>query len=117
LISVNPRWSAVDFLVLLAAALQELLNHAIQIGIARAKAPGKPVSTALGNSLAVGNHLKLTGLARRNHGVNAEPLLDEVRETRDLGFVVLSRRAGTYLNLHSVLDSVAISSLPALSPP
>jgi hypothetical protein len=88
---------------LLAAALHQLLNHAIEIGIACPKAPGKPVSTALGNCLAVGNHFKLTGFAGRNHGVNAEPLFYEVRETRDLGLIVLSSRAGTYLNLHSVL--------------
>jgi len=88
------------YFVLLAAALLQLLNHAIEIGIARAKAPGKPVSTTLGNALAVGNYLKLAGFARCNLGVNAEPLLDKVRETRDLGLIVLSSWAGTYLNLH-----------------
>jgi hypothetical protein len=86
-------------------ALLELLNHAIEIGIAGAKASCEPVSAALRNTLAVGDYLKLTGLPRRNHGFNAEPLLDEGRETRDLSLVVLSRWAGNYLDLHSVLQS------------
>jgi len=85
--------------------LLEPLNHAIQIGIAGAKASCEPVSTALGDFLAIGDHLKLAFPAMRNHGVNTEPLLDEGRETRDLGLVVLSGRAGYYLDLHSVLQS------------
>ena len=87
------------------SALLEPLNHAIQIGITRAKAPCEPVSAALGDFLAIGDHLKLAFPAMRNHGVNAEPLLDEGRETRDLGLVVLSSRAGKDLDLHSVLQS------------
>jgi hypothetical protein len=103
-------------------ALLELLNHAIEIGIAGAKAPGKPVSAALGNCLAIGKHFKLAGLARRNHGVNAEPLLDKGRETRNLGFIVLSSRAGTYLNLHSgspnlLLGGCPVAKLPKLPLP
>jgi hypothetical protein len=82
-----------------------MLDYTVEIGIAGAKAPCEPVSTALGNSLAIGDHLKLTGLARRKHSFNAEPLLDEGQETRDLGFVVLSRGAGNYLDLHCVLQS------------
>jgi hypothetical protein len=86
-------------------ALFEQVDHALQIGIASAEAPCKPVSTTLGNCLTIGDHLKLTSCARCNHGCNAETLLYEGRETRDLGFVVLSGRAGDYLNLHSVLQS------------
>jgi hypothetical protein len=67
--------------------------------LAGAKAPCKPVSAALGD------HLKLAFLAPCNQGFKAEPLLDEGRETRDLGVVVLSGRAGKYLDLHSVLQS------------
>jgi hypothetical protein len=81
-------------------ALLQLRNYAVKIRIAGAKAPCKPVSTTLRNSLAIGKHFKLTGLARRNHGLNAEPLFNEVSETRDLGFIILSSRAGTYFNLH-----------------
>ena len=86
-------------------ALLELLNHSFQIGIPGAELPCEPVSTAFGDFLAVGDHLKLAFPAMRNHGVNAEPLLDEGRETRDLGLVVLSGRAGKYFDLHSVLQS------------
>lgn len=86
-------------------ALLELLNYAMQIGIAGAKAPREPGATTIGNFLAIGDHLKLAFPAMRNHGVNAEALLDEGRETRDLGLVVLSSRAGNYLDLHSVLQS------------
>ena len=80
--------------------LLELLDDAIEIGIARAKAPCEPVPTALGNPLAVRDHLELTGLTRRNDGFNAQALLDEGHETRDLGLVVLSRRAVNDFYLH-----------------
>jgi hypothetical protein len=88
----------------LAAALLKLINYAIQVRIAGAKASGEPVAAALGYWLAVGQHFKLTGLARRNHGVNAEPLFNHGRETRSLGLVVSSSGAGEYLNFHCVLQ-------------
>jgi len=53
-----------------------LLDHVIEIGIARAKAPRQPIPTAFGNPLAVSDNLELTGFPRRNDGVNAEALLD-----------------------------------------
>jgi hypothetical protein len=81
-----------------------LLNHAFEIGIACAKAPGEPVSTALGYFLSISQDFKLTCFTWRNHSFSAKPLLNEVHETRDLGFIVLSRWAGTYLNFHSVLQ-------------
>ncbi len=84
-------------------ALFQLVNHAIEIGIASAKFSCEPVSTALSDLLAIGNHLKLPRLARLIDGFNAEPLLDEGRETRDLGLVVLSGRTGKYLDFHSGL--------------
>ena len=52
-------------------ALLELFDHAIEIGIAGAKATCEPVPTSLGNPLAVRDHLELTGLTRRNDGFNA----------------------------------------------
>jgi hypothetical protein len=55
----------------LAAAFLELIHHATQIWIAGAEASGKPVSTALRDSLTIGQYLKLASLARRNHSVNA----------------------------------------------
>jgi hypothetical protein len=81
-----------------------LVHHAIQIRIAGAKASGEPVAAAFHHRLAIGQHLKLAGLSRRNHGINAQPLFNQGRETRGLGFVVSSRWAGTYLNFHSVLQ-------------
>jgi len=86
--------------------LLDPLNHPIQFGIAGAKAPREPVSSAPSNALAVGDHFKLTSLARYNHGSNAEALLYEGHETRDLGLVVLSGRAGNYLDLHSPFSSL-----------
>jgi hypothetical protein len=50
--------------------------------------------------LTVRDHLELTGLTRRNDGFNVQALLDEGRETRDLGTVVLSRRAMNDFDLH-----------------
>jgi hypothetical protein len=85
----------------LAAAFLELVNHAIEIRVAGAKASGEPVAAAFCYSLAIGQHVKLASLSRRNHGVNAQPLFDHGCETRGLGFVALSRRAGMDLNLHS----------------
>jgi len=93
------------------AAPLDLLDHAIEIGIAGAKAPCEPVSTALCNPLAVSDNLELTGLPRRNNGFNVEALLDEVRETRDLGFVVLSCRAVNDLDLHLFSNLLRVGQL------
>jgi hypothetical protein len=91
----------------------ELLDHAIEIGIARAKAPSEPIPTALGNPLAVSDNLELADLPWRNDGFNVEALLDEGHETRDLDLVVLSRRAVNDLDLHSVPQSASCSHLVA----
>jgi hypothetical protein len=56
--------------------LFELLDHAIEVGIAGPKAPCEPASTTLGYPLAVGDNLELTMLARRKDGFNAESILD-----------------------------------------
>ena len=80
--------------------LRELLDHTFEIGIAGAKAPCEPVPTALGNLLAVRDHLELTELTRRKDGFNAEARFDEGHETRDLDLVVLSRRTVNDLDLH-----------------
>jgi len=85
--------------------LLELLDHAIEIGIAGAKAPCEPVPTALGYPLAVSDNLELTVLTRRNDGFNVQAILNEGHETRDLGFIVLSRRAVNDLDLHFVPQS------------
>lgn len=81
-------------------ALLQLLYHAFQIRIAGAKASRDKVSAALSDRHSIGDYLKLPCLARRNHWINAQPFFDEVCETRDLGLIVLSGRAGTYLDFH-----------------
>ena len=86
-------------------ALLELLDHAVEVGVAGAKAPCEPVSTALGYPLAVSDNLELTVLTRRNDGFNVQAILNEGHETRDLGFIVLSCRAVNDLDLHFVLQS------------
>jgi hypothetical protein len=85
-------------------------EHAIEIGIPGAKAPREPVPAALRNPLAVRNHLELAGLTRRNDSVNIQALLDEGRETRDLGFVVLSSRTVNDFDLHFAHPSVSCSA-------
>ena len=90
--------------------LLELLYHAIEIGIAAAQAACEPVPTSLGNPFAVCDHVELTGLTRRNDRINAEALLDEGHETRDLDLVVLSRRAVHNFDLHSVFKLLNASS-------
>jgi hypothetical protein len=85
--------------------LLELLDQAIKIGVACAEASREPVSAALGNQLAVREHLELTGLTRPKNRFNAQATLDEGHETRDLDLVVLSRRAVNDFDLHSVRQS------------
>jgi hypothetical protein len=85
--------------------LLNLGDNAFEIRVAGAKAPGEPVSTSLSDTLTVHQHLKLTRFTWRSHGVNAEAVLDEGHETRDLGLVVLSRGAVHDLNLHGTLLS------------
>jgi len=46
----------------IGTVLRELLDHTFEIRIAGAKAPCEPVPTALGNLLAVRDHLELTVL-------------------------------------------------------
>lgn len=87
--------------------LLKLLHHSIQIRIPSAKLPREPISAALGNLLAVRKHLELTRLPRRKDGLNPQALLDEGHETRDLNFVVFSRRAMHDFHFHSVLPSAA----------
>jgi hypothetical protein len=77
-------------------------NHFVEIGVASAEAPSEPVSTPLGNLLAVGHHVKLTSRAGSEQCCDAEALFYEGRETRDLGFIVLSGWTGDDFNFHSV---------------
>jgi hypothetical protein len=93
-----PRWFA-------CAVLFELLDNAFEIGIAGAQFPREPVAAALDNPLAIRDHLELTGFTRRSDGFNAQAILDEVHETRDLGFVALSRGTVNDFDFHLILQS------------
>ena len=85
----------------------DLLNHAVEVGITPAETSSEPVPAALTNFLSVRDNLKLTGFSTRDDGFNIETLLDEGRETRNLGFVVPSRWAVNNLNLHCVRSLAA----------
>ena len=87
------------------AALLQFLYHAIQIRIPSAKASCEPVPPSLCDLLAIRHHIELTSLSRRKYHFHIQPILDEVHETRDLYFVVLSRRAVNDFDLHSILRS------------
>ena len=86
--------------------LLELVDHVIEIGIACPEAPSESISATRGDSLAVRDHVELPRLAGPSHGFDFKALLDEGHETRDLGSVVLSRRAVHDLDLHSALQSL-----------
>jgi len=87
------------------AVFFQLLDHPFQVGIAGAKAPCEPVPSALGDLLAIRDHSKLTGLPGRKYHFHVWAILEEVHETRDLYFVVLSRRAVNDFDLHGILWS------------
>lgn len=93
--------------------LFELLDHSFDIGIAGAKLPCEPVPAALGNLLPVRDHLELTSFAGRQYRFNAQALLDEGHETRDLDLVVLSGRAVNDFDFHCVLQSASCSQVVA----
>jgi hypothetical protein len=78
----------------------EFIDHAIETGIAGAKASRDPVPAARRDPLAVRQHIKLAMLTRRANGLDVQAPLDQGHETRDLGLVVLSRRTVNYLDLH-----------------
>jgi hypothetical protein len=86
---------------LLRGALFQLLHYGFKVGISGAKAPREPVAAALDESFTIGDHRELPGLSRRDHGLHTQPFLDEVRETRGLGLIARSGRAGTDFNLHA----------------
>jgi hypothetical protein len=75
-------------------------DDGVEIRVTSAKAPCEPVTTAFRDSLAIRDHVELAWFARRRYSVNAEALLNEGHETRDLGPVVLSRRTVHDLDLH-----------------
>jgi len=95
------------------AAFLKQLNDTLRIRIPGTEAPREPVSTALGNLLAVDDDVKLATLSRGNRCGDTKPFLYQGRETRDLGFVVLSGRARHYLYVHLLLQVFgAVANMP-----
>jgi hypothetical protein len=88
-----------------AIFFRELSDDFLKVGITRAKAAREPVSAAFGDSFAVCEYVKLADLARRTNSIDAQALLDQGHETRDLGAVVLSGRTVNDFDLHGVLPS------------
>ena len=81
--------------------LLDLVYYGFQIGITNTKAPREPVAAALGYIYAVRDYGELSGLTGRNNNLNAQPLLNEGHETRDLDLVgVLSCWAVNDFDFH-----------------
>lgn len=91
----------------------ETLDHAVEIRIAGAEAACEPIPAALGNLLAVSKYVELPGLARCAKHFNIQTLLDLGHETRDLGFVILSRWAVNDFYLH--FGSISFAAVSYLS--
>ena len=96
-----------------AREVLELLDDGFEIRVTCPKPACEPIPTALRNCLTVGDDVELTDLARCNCRVDAEPLLNEGRETRGLPLVALSCRAVDDLDLHCVLQSLLFSNFRA----
>lgn len=79
------------------------LDYALKIRIAGAKLSGNPVPTATCDLRTISDYVELSGFSWPCYSVDIESLLNEGRETRDLGFVILSCRAVNDFDLHSVL--------------
>ena len=87
------------------ALLLELVDHVVEVGTACPKAPSEPVPATRG--IPCRPRSRRTAPARRaGSPLDVKALLDEGHETRDLGSVVLSRRAVHDLDLHSALQSL-----------
>lgn len=89
----------------MGALLVELIDNAVEVGIACAESAREPISAARGDRLAIRNHVKLAGVARSNHGFNAETVLDQGREPRDLRAIVVSGGAMDDFNFHGFSPS------------
>jgi hypothetical protein len=88
---------------LLGHELLELIDHALEIWKAGAEEhAGDHIPAARGDRTVVRYHVKLTGLAGLDDGVDVEALLDEGDETRRLDPGAVSRGARTDLDLHII---------------
>lgn len=93
----------------------ELLDDGLEIRVTCAKLACEPIPTARRNCLTVGDDVELTDLARPNYRFEAEPLLNEGRETRGFPFVAVSCRAVNNLDFHCVLQSIRFSNFRVAS--
>ena len=80
--------------------LCEQINHIPGLGIACTEAASEPITATMNECFIIGAHVELPGCAGREHDIDMEALLDEGRETRSLGFIVLSGGAVVNLDLH-----------------
>ena len=81
-------------------------DDALEIGIAGTEAAREPVPATLGDFFTVGEDVELALLSGCGHGFHTQAFLDEGHETRDLGLVVVSRRAVDDLDLHASSELV-----------
>jgi len=80
--------------------LFDQIDHAVEVRVACAETSGEPVPTATRDRLIVSDDVELAGAAVREHGIDIETLLDQGRETRSLGLVVLSGWTVAYRDCH-----------------
>jgi hypothetical protein len=89
-----------------------LLDDAVQFGIPSAKAAREPIAATRRNGFAIHDHVKLTSRTGYFYSFDTQALLNEGHETRDLGFVVGSRRAMNDFDFHFVLPSTPFADQP-----
>jgi hypothetical protein len=100
---MRAAYRAVYRVVSLALLLFYLFDNAVEFGIPGAETAREPIATARGNGFAVHDHIELASRTGYFDGFDTQALLDEGHETRDLGFIVASRRTMNDLDFHSVL--------------
>lgn len=84
--------------VIAGLSLRQQLQHVVQVRIPSPKRSGKPVSSPSSDLVTIDEHVELARFPRRNHRRNTKPLLNQGREPRNLGLVVLSGRTGDDFN-------------------
>jgi len=89
-----------------------LFDDGVGIGVAGAEFAGDEVAAARGDRFAVDDHVELAGFAGSANRINAEAILDEGRETRDLRGIVVSSGAVHDFDFHSVLLRIRESIQP-----
>ena len=78
----------------------DLIYDSREVWIAEPKAPSEKVASALGYTIPIDEHVELAFAAGGADGFDFEATLDEGRETRDLGLVVVSSGAVDDFDFH-----------------